>query len=83
MRPRDTAADALRVQLEVYRAMSPRARVEVALSMSEEARAITAAGIRARHPEYDERHVAAALRRLLVGDDLHRRAWPEDPRVLP
>jgi hypothetical protein len=39
------------------------------------ARAITFENIRARHPEYDARQARMALYRLLVGDELFRRAW--------
>jgi len=51
--------------------------------MSEDARELTRAGIRARHPGYAEREVEQALRRLLYGDDLVGRAWPDLPLVDP
>lgn len=63
--------------------MTPAARVALAVDMSEDARAVAAAGIRARHPHYGPREVHAALRRLLLGDVLHRQAWPDDPHVDP
>jgi hypothetical protein len=58
-------------------------RVRHAVQMSEDARAITRSGIRARHPAYTDGEVEQALRRLMLGDDLVRRAWPHLPLVEP
>ena len=65
----------------MYRRMGARARVTLAMSMSEEARRVTAAGIRARHPDYDDASVVAAMRRVTLGTALFRAAWPEAPVV--
>jgi hypothetical protein len=83
VRSRDTNAAALRAQVEVYRRMSAADRFLVAMEMSEEARQISATGIRARHPEYQEREVHFALIRLVLGDELFRRAFPQAPLVAP
>lgn len=61
--------------------MTAAARIAIADRMSEDVRAIAAAGIRARHPEYDDATVLAAQRRVLVGDVLFRAAWPGAPLV--
>jgi hypothetical protein len=37
----------------------------------------------ARHPAYDEYQARMALYRLLVGDELFRRAWPAEPLLAP
>jgi hypothetical protein len=79
----DTTSDAGAVQTEIYRRMSPARRCAIAVQMSAAARAITLAGIRSRHPEYDEHQARLALFRLLVGDELFRRAWPDAPLVEP
>lgn len=73
----DTTPDAAAVQLAIYRRMAPAQRCAIAARMSTSARAITLAGIRSRHPEYDERQARLALFRMLVGDELFRRAWPD------
>jgi hypothetical protein len=83
VRSPDTSPDAEARQLAVYRAMTPARRVELAAEMSEEMFAVAAAGIRARHPEYDDVTVTRAVRRLRVGDDLFRAAWPDAPLVAP
>jgi hypothetical protein len=41
------------------------------------------AGIRSRHPDYSEEQVLWALRRLWLGDDLVRQAWPDRELVRP
>jgi len=68
---------------QAYRRMTPAQRVEIAAQMSEDVRAIAAAGIRARHPHDSADDVRHALFRLLYGDDLFRRAWPRAPLLAP
>jgi hypothetical protein len=79
MRPRDTTPDAAERQRDWYRACGPGRRGELALEMSEEARELTRAGIRGRHPEWSEAEVTAELLRIVLGDDLFSRAWPPRP----
>lgn len=63
--------------------MTPAQRVGIGVRMSLDARTISLAGIRRRHPEYDDATARWALFRLLVGDELFRRAWPAAPLVAP
>jgi hypothetical protein len=81
--PRDTTPDAAAMQRAVLRRMSGDQRVRLAAQMSEDAREISRSGIRARHPEYSAIEVEQALRRLMLGDDLVRRVWPDLPFVDP
>ena len=83
MRPRDTDEKTEQVQLEIFRRMSGAERSRIAMRMSIAARATTMAGIRVRHPEYSDEDVRFALFRLLYGDDLFRRAWPNAPLLAP
>ena len=71
----DTSPDAARVQAAIYRRMTPAQRCELAARMSAEVRAIALAGIRRRHPDYDEQQARFALFRLVRGDEMFRRAW--------
>ena len=71
------------MQAEVYRRMGPERRAGVAAEMSAEARQISAAGIRVRHPEYSDLDVRHALNRLVLGDSLFRAAWPSAPVLAP
>ncbi|MEX0630705.1 MAG: hypothetical protein WEE67_06310 [Chloroflexota bacterium] len=64
--PRDTSPEALAVQREVFRRMTPSQRLHAALEMSDAARAVTESGIRLRHPEYTPEQVRAELIRILT-----------------
>ena len=64
------------MRLAIYQRMLPAQRCAMAARMSVDARAIALAGIRHRHPEYDERQARMALFKLLLGDAMVRRVWP-------
>jgi hypothetical protein len=83
VRERDTTPDAAAVQAAAYRRMTSDQRTRAAAEMSAAARSITLENIRARHPEYGEHQARMALYRLLVGDELFRRAWPTEPLLRP
>jgi hypothetical protein len=80
---RDTTTEATAVQTAIYRRMTGAQRTLLAAEMSEAARSITLAGIRRRHPEYDDGQARYALFRLLLGDALFRSAWPHAPVLAP
>lgn len=61
----DTTAEAKAVQRAAWRAMTPEARVEIAARMSEAMMEVTRAGIRDRHPAFDEDEVTRELLRRL------------------
>jgi hypothetical protein len=79
----DTTPEAEAVQFELYRRMGPARRTRIGAEMSMHARAVVLAGIRARHPEYDEPTARWALFRVLIGDDLFKKVWPQAPLVAP
>jgi hypothetical protein len=77
--PKDTTPEAFAWQLSGLRLMSPQERLRRSFEMSDELREVAKAGIRARHPEYGDPQVGAALEVLLLGRDLAsavRRARP-------
>jgi hypothetical protein len=81
--PRDTSPEAQAVQDAIYRDLGPYGRVEAAFRLTASVRALTAAGIRHRHPDYSEPQVNAAIARLVLGDDLVRQVWPGRDLVEP
>ncbi len=66
-RPRDTSRDAHRIQRAIFRRMTGSARVALALEMSDDARSLTEAGIRDRHPTWTDDQVQDALLERLLG----------------
>lgn len=83
MRSRDTQAESHLAQMEVYRRLGATRRAQLAAELSSDARRLSRAGIRSRHPAYTDEEVELALRRLLYGDDLFCRAWPGRPLLAP
>jgi|ETNmetMinimDraft_15_1059895.scaffolds.fasta_scaffold17675_2 hypothetical protein len=83
MRSLDTSPEAARAQILAYRRMGPARRALMGLQMSDDARRLSEAGIRARHPSYSQGEVRHALNRLVLGDDLFQAAWPEAPLLAP
>jgi hypothetical protein len=79
----DTDPDIHDAQIEAYRRMGGPARVAVAFRLNESVRRWSAAGIRRRHPGYDDLQVRLALARLVLGDELVRTVWPDRPLVDP
>ena len=81
--PLDTSPDANAAQLDAYRRMGGAERLAIAYRLSESVRGLAVAGIRSRHPAYDDGQVHRALVRLLFGDGLARDVWPGEPLVDP
>jgi hypothetical protein len=81
--PHDTSPDAQAVQDDVYRRVGGRERVAIAFRLGATMRAITGAGILARHPDYSEDEVKRALARVVLGDALTRKVWPDRRLVDP
>jgi hypothetical protein len=79
--PADTTLEAARIQHGIHRRMPPEQRLRQAFAMSEVARELSAAGVRARHPDYTERQVKLAVIRLMLGKELFRRVYPGEDVV--
>jgi hypothetical protein len=71
------------MRLARIRAMSPAERIEGVVQLSEDMRTMAVDGIRARHPDYSDAQIRLAHFRLLYGDELYRRVWPDAPLVAP
>ncbi len=83
MRPFDTTSDAEKVQIEIFRRMTPEKRLQSAALLSETCRTLIAEGIRKRHPNYNEEQVRLAIIRCLLPENLFLQAYPCARDILP
>jgi len=63
--------------LAIWRRLGASGRVALAIRMSEDLREVARAGICQRHPDYNAREVDLALRRLMWGEDLFSKVYPD------
>lgn len=75
----DTTPEALAVQFQVLRRLGPEGRLAMTFDLCDNLRALVAAGVRHRHPDWDDRAVEQEVIRLMLGDDLYRRAYGKGP----
>lgn len=78
-RPLDTSPDAWEAHLAALGRLGAQGRVLAALELSEAVRSIQLAGIRARHPEWDERDAVRHLVATQLGVVLPRELDAEPP----
>jgi len=75
----DTTPDALAAQLRVLRRIGPAGRLAMMFELSDNMRSLVEAGVRHRHPDWDDRTVEREVIRLMIGDDLFRQAYRKGP----
>lgn len=63
--------------------MTPAERIEVAAVMFDDGIQMVESGIRARHPDYNERQIRQASLRLRLGRDVYERVWPDENAPQP
>ena len=78
----DTASDAERVQVEIWRSMSPLQKAQLTGAASRAAIQLALAGIRKRHPGADSRELAIRFSSLTLGPEATRRIYPDATEIL-
>lgn len=73
--PSDTTIEAAIKQFEILRKLDINARAEMTFQLSNNLRRIVEAGVRQRHPDYDDETVKRAVLRLMIGERLFRQAF--------
>lgn len=73
MIPADTTIEAARKQFEILRRLGPEARLKMAFEMSNNLHSIVEAGVRKRHPDYDEQKTRQEVLRLMIGEALFKK----------
>lgn len=79
----DTPPEVAEILRERLRRMTPAERVEEGAKLCKFSREMMRAGIRHRHPDYDHEQVELALARLLWGDDLWQKVYPDRTLIDP
>jgi hypothetical protein len=82
-RPLDTSPEAERVQIEIFRKMTPERRLRVAAELRQLVRKSLAEGVRMRHPDYNEEQVYLAVTRLTIPEKLFLKVYPQAKNILP
>ena len=72
MPSRDTTPAAAKVQDDIHRKFAPAERLRMAMEMSEFARSLSRAGLRARRPDLTEAELDAEMRYLMYGFRLQK-----------
>lgn len=63
----DTAPHVAALHAELYREIGPAKRAEIMAELSDALRELAAAGVRQRHPEYDEEQVRTEVLAIFYG----------------
>ncbi len=83
MKSLDTRKEAENIQLDIFRRMGPEGRLNAGIALSKTCRELLRAGVRSRHPDYDETQLRLAVIRLLLPENLFAAAYPEALDILP
>ena len=78
----DTSREAERIQIELWRRMSPADKARAVSEISRAAQELSLAGIRQRHPGASERDCMLHLAVLKLGRTLAVRVYPEAAALL-
>ncbi len=74
----DTTPEALAKQFEIWRQIDPADKAAMTFELSDNLRCLVEAGVRHRHPQWDDRIVKREVVRLMIGDELFQRAYGKD-----
>jgi len=83
MKALDTTIEAERIQIEIFRKMKAEQRLKMAISLTQTDRKLLMAGVRKRHPEYNENQIRLAVIRLTLGANLFSTVYPQAKDILP
>lgn len=75
--PADTTVEAVRKQFEILRRLEPEVRLKMAFEMSDNLRSIIEAGVRGRHPDYNEQKIKQGVLRLMIGEAIFKQTYSD------
>jgi len=73
--PSDTTVEAARKQFEILRRLDMNGRANMTFQLSNNLRQTVQAGVRHRHPDYDEQQITREVVRLVIGERLFREVF--------
>jgi len=73
--PSDTALEAFAKQGEILRGLDISSRAEMTFELSDNLRQTVEAGVRDRHPDFNEKDVNREVMRLMLGNKLYGQAF--------
>lgn len=74
----DTTPEARAVQYRVLREIGMAGRMAMTFELSDNMRAMVEAGMRHRHPNWDQQAVEREVLHLMIGDELYREVLGKD-----
>jgi hypothetical protein len=77
--PADTTPEAFAVYWKSLCSLSFEEKARHVVEMSDAVHALAFSNVRELHPEYDDRQVALAVLRRILGEESFRRAFPDGP----
>ncbi|MGD2094152.1 MAG: hypothetical protein PVH77_04000 [Phycisphaerales bacterium] len=80
MIPADTTIEAARKQFEILRRLGPEERLKMAFEMSNNLHGIVEAGVRKRHPDWNEETVRRRVLYLMIGKNLYREVFGDEAK---
>ena len=72
----DTSRESGRIHMDALRRLGIAGRASMTFELSDDLRCVAEAGVRHRHPDYDDDTVRLALIRLWLGPELFRQVQP-------
>jgi len=75
--PADTSIEAMEKQFEILERIGIEGRAEITFQLNDNLRQITEAGVRMRHPEFNEQAVQKEVLRITMGDESYYKMFAE------
>ena len=73
--PRDTTPEAMAKEFEILRRIGPGDKFAMIFELNENMRSLVKAGVKYRHPDWDDQSVEREVKRLMIGDELFREVY--------
>lgn len=80
---KDTFQETEKIQIELLRKMPLEKKWKVIFKFIEVQKELIIEGIRKRHPEYSDKEVYYAFKRIILGKELFEKVYPEAKYIKP